>query len=83
MKTRAYPVSDTQCNRIRLVINTRRCKQSLRIASLNIGTSGETRELEGIEKLQSDTRGVSCNTAQDAGNGDEGCQEKDESKRKN
>ena len=23
----------------------------------------ETRELEGIEKLQSDTRGVSCNTA--------------------
>ena len=24
---------------------------------------GETRELEGIKKLQSDTRGVSCNTA--------------------
>ena len=36
-----------------------------------------------LEKRQSDTRGVSHNTAQDAGHGDEGCQEKDESKREN
>ena len=38
IQTRAYPVSDAQSNRIGLAINMRRCKESLRITSLNIGT---------------------------------------------
>ena len=50
MKTRACPVSVAQCNH---VINTRRCKQSLRIASLNIGTmTGKSRELADLMKTQ-------------------------------
>ena len=32
--------------------------------------------LRELRNLQSDTRGVSCNTAQDVGHGDEGCLEK-------
>ena len=53
MKTRAYPLSDAQCSRIGPVINTRRCKQSLRIASLNIGTmTGKSRELADLMKTR-------------------------------
>ena len=53
MKTRAYPVSDAQCNHITPAINTRRCKQRLRIASLNIGTmTGKSRELADLMKTR-------------------------------
>ena len=53
MKTRAYPVSDAQCNRTGPVINTRICKQSLRIASLHIGTmTGKSRELADLVKTR-------------------------------
>ena len=53
MKTRAYPVSDTQCNHVEPVINTRRCKQSLRITSLNIGTmTGKSSELADLMKTR-------------------------------
>ena len=51
--TRAYPVSDAQCNHAGPVINMRRCKQSLRIASLNIGTmTGKSRELADLMKTR-------------------------------
>ena len=53
MKTSSYPVSDAQCNHVGPVINTRRCKQILRIASLNIGTmTGKSRELADMMKTR-------------------------------
>ena len=53
MKTKAYPVSDAQCNRTGPVIKPRKCKQSLRIASLNIGTTtGKSRELADLMKTR-------------------------------
>ena len=53
IQTRAYPASDAQSNRIGPAINMRRCKQSLRIVSVNIGTmTGKSRELADLMKTR-------------------------------
>ena len=53
MRTRAYPANDVQRNRVGPAINTQRCKQSLRIASLKIGTmTGKSTELVDLMKTR-------------------------------